>query len=238
MKLILSILISLGLLGCSAVVRSPVPINVDTKVGVVSFVGDTTKNRTWGTTVFGNSDLSKEVGWNINEYLVKGIQSKLGEIGMKSIEITSYEDIKGLEGDTLDGLSRLRPEVISTMDQLKKKYNVDIIILAKEYKRSEGNSELFTEGYGVTKYPDETFVHTNITLYSIETEYRNMFLPSGLDGVSFKPFARKSTDFRPDVIDKDAESVLLDSETQSKVKNNIDKLLDWYFTDYPVVFAN
>lgn len=238
MKVLLSILFSLTLIACSAVVRSPVPITENTKVGIVSFVGDTAKSRTWGVTVFGNSDLSRDVDWGINEYLVNGIKSKLEGLGIKAIEITNYEDIQGLEGDTLDGLSRLRQEVISTMDQLREKYNVDIIILAKEYKRGEGNSALFTEGYGLTKYPDETFVHTNITLYSIEIDYRNMFLPSSLDGFAFQPFARKSPDNRNNVIDKETGTVLLNAETRSKVEQNIDQILDWYFVDYPVVLAN
>jgi hypothetical protein len=237
MRIILAFTL-VALASCTAVVRSPVPLEPDTTVGIVSFVGDIAKNRTWGVTIFGNSDLSKQVDWEINNYLTSELQEKVTSYGMKSIIISNESDIQGLSGDTLDGLSRLRGEVISTMDQLKAKYGVDIIILAKEYRRGEGDSKLFTEGYGVTKYPNGTFIHTNITLYSIEIEYRNFFHPSRLDGYAFQGFAKRANDSRPGLIDKEGGLVLLDSTTRDKVKSNIDNILDWYFSQYPVVPAS
>ena len=238
MRLLFLLFFIFSLTSCSAVVRSPVPITDETTVGIISFVGATAKNRTWGISVLGNSDLSKPVDWDINRYLTSGIRGKVESLGMNAIEITDPNDIQALEGATLDGFSRLRPEVISAMDLLEEKYDVDIIILAKEYNRSEPTSALFTEGYGITKYPNETFIHTNITLYSIEIAYRNMFLPASLDGYAFQPFARRINDSRANLIDKDSETVMLDSETKGKVEQNIDELIDWYFRDYPVMRIN
>ena len=84
MRLLLALILSASLMACSTVVRSPVTVTGDTKVGIISFVGDIAKNRTWGTTVAGNSDLSRAVDWNINRYLVSGIQAKIsGEKGGK-----------------------------------------------------------------------------------------------------------------------------------------------------------
>lgn len=234
-KLIILMSIFISMASCTAVVRSPVPINEKTKVGIISFVGDTAKNRVWGVTAFGNAYLPKNVDWDINGYLNKKITDKVNFYGMNALVINNVKDIHGLKGETLDGLSRLRPEIITAMDALKVKYGVDIIIIAKEYNRGEGNSALFTEGYGVTKFPNETFIHTNITLYSIEIEYRNFFMPAKLDGYTFEGFARRSTDSRVNLIDSNSNSVVLDSATESRVKANIDSLVNWYFSGYPVI---
>lgn len=232
---ILTVSILFFVVGCAAVVRSPVPVDETTRIGIVSLVGDVAKNKIWGTTIFGNADLSKSVTWGIDNYINEQIRNALSVYGVETIIVTDERDKEGLSADILDGLSRLTEDAIASLDALRDKYGVDIVIVAKEYKRGEGNSALFTEGYGITKYPNETFVHTNITIYSIEVFNRNFFYPARLDGYAFEGFARKMSDSRPDIIDKETGKVVLDSATERAVRRNIDLIVDWYFRDYPLV---
>lgn len=210
----------------------PIKLQDDSKIGVVNLVGDETKNCYWGFTAFNNFCEEIAVDWDIRGYIDEGIKRRIeNSSNYEVVIINDAADREAFQQPMLNAISRFTRNAKVALSEARKKYDIDILIWIVEGLDYVGGKYVY--GYGVHGWSDRSFIHSNISLHSIDLKNTKLFFPSSL-GRSPKPLKGITEVPVSSYINKEEKSYKLDDSTKIKVQGLVDGSLDWYFSQYPV----
>lgn len=227
-----TILFLITLAAGSVVHAELVKLQDDSKIGVVNLVGDETKNCYWGFTAFSNFCEEIAVDWNVRGYIDEGIKRRIeGSSNYEVVIINDDADRETFQQPMLNAISRFTRNAKVALSAARKKYDIDILIWIVEGLDYVGGKYVY--GYGVHGWSDRCFIHSNISLHSIDLENTKLFFPSSLGR---SPKALKGITEVPvlSCINKEEKSYKLDDSTKIIVQDLVNGSLDWYFSQYPV----
>ena len=227
-----ALLLLIILAAISVAHAEPVKLQEDSKIGVVNLVGDKTKNCYWGFTAFNNFCDEIAVDWDIRRYIDEGIKRRIEDSSNYEVVIISDDaDRETFQQPMLNAISRFTRNAKVALSEARKKYDIDILIWVVEGLDYVGGKYVY--GYGVHGWSDRSFIHSNISLHSIDLANTKLFFPSSL-GRSPKPLKGVAEVPVSSYINKEEKSYKLDDSTKIMVQDLVDGSLDWYFSQYPV----
>lgn len=216
----------------SDVYARTVKLQESSRIGVVNLVGDETKNCYWGVTAFGNFCEDIAVDWDIRGYIDEGIKRRIeNSSNYEVVIINDAADREAFQQPMLNAISRFTRNAKAALSEARKKYDIDILIWIVEGLDYTGGKYVY--GYGVHGWSDRSFIHSNISLHSIDLENTKLFFPSSL-GRSPKPLKGITEVPVLSYINKEEKSYRLDDSTKIIVQDLVDGSLDWYFSEFPV----
>lgn len=237
--LLLSVIVLLS--GCAS--KRPINLSGEARIGIYSSVTDKTNNNIWDETTARSGqqkDIIVDVDWGlkgkVEASLVKAAKNKWL---IDAPIVASIEADLGA-GDAISyGFSSVYEKFIPALTEVKKSYDLDVIIIAKPaWRHYHGETPLYNKGIGVQSFEDGLSGHVAVEIFAVDLHTMKIIFPAIQDGITMQPFIR-SFDLPENYadIDRISGTVSIKDAYKSKVFMEVDSIVNWFINEVPITFS-
>jgi hypothetical protein len=137
------------------------------------------------------------------------------------------------------GFSDVYEKYVAALTEVKNKYSLDVIIIAKpSWRYYHGETPLYNKGIGRQSFENSLSGHVAIDIFAIDLNTMKIIFPAVQDGITLKPFLRSlhvsSNDAK---VNRRTSEVIIKPAYMDKVFYEIDSIVNRHMKEVPISFV-